>query len=72
MTQGTMKVEEYEHHFTKMMRYALDDTNIEEKKRFWFHHGLHHGIHQMVARCVFPKLRHMVNYCIAIEMERLG
>jgi len=34
MTQGTMKVEEYEHHFTKMMRYALDDTNIEEKKRF--------------------------------------
>jgi hypothetical protein len=27
MTQGAMRVEEYEHHFMKMMRYAPDDTN---------------------------------------------
>ena len=44
MSQGTMKVEEYERHFMKMMKYAPDDTNTEEKKQFWFHRGLHHGI----------------------------
>ena len=36
MVQGTMKVEEYERHFMKMMRYAPDDTNTDEKKQFWF------------------------------------
>jgi hypothetical protein len=44
MTQGMMRVEEYEGHFTKMMRYAADDTNTEEKKQFWFLRGLHHGL----------------------------
>ena len=67
-----MKMEEYECHFTKMMRYAPDDTNTEEKKQFWFHRSLHHGIRQMVAGCEFPTLRNMVNRCIAIERERLG
>jgi hypothetical protein len=27
MTQGAMRVEEYERHFMMMMRYAPDDTN---------------------------------------------
>jgi hypothetical protein len=36
MTQGAMRVEEYEHHFVKMMRYAPDDTNTDQKKQFWF------------------------------------
>jgi hypothetical protein len=36
MTQGAMRVEEYERHFIKMMRYAPDDTNIDQKKQFWF------------------------------------
>ena len=39
MVQGTMKVEEYERHFMKMMRYAPDDTNTDEKKQFWFQRG---------------------------------
>jgi hypothetical protein len=34
MTQGAMRVKEYEHHFVKMMRYALEDTNLEQKKQF--------------------------------------
>jgi hypothetical protein len=34
MTQGTMKVQEYERHFTKMMRYAPEDVNTDEKKQF--------------------------------------
>jgi hypothetical protein len=29
-----MRVEEYERHFMKMMRYAPEDTNLEQKKRF--------------------------------------
>jgi hypothetical protein len=29
MTQGVMRVEEYEHHSMKMMRYAPDDTNTD-------------------------------------------
>jgi hypothetical protein len=29
MTQGAMRVKEYECHFMKMMRYALEDTNLE-------------------------------------------
>ena len=32
MTQGTMRVEEYERRFSKMMRYAPDDTNTDEKR----------------------------------------
>jgi hypothetical protein len=32
MTQGAMRVEEYERHFMKMMRYAPDDTNTDQKK----------------------------------------
>ena len=34
MTQATMKVQEYERHFTKMMRYAPEDVNTDEKKQF--------------------------------------
>jgi len=66
-----MRVEEYERLFMKMMRYAPDDTNTEEKKQFMFLRGLHPGIHQVVDGCEFPTLRHMVNRCIAIERERL-
>jgi hypothetical protein len=31
-----MRVEEYERHFTKMMWYAPDDTNTDQKKQLWF------------------------------------
>jgi hypothetical protein len=36
MTQGAMRVEEYERHFMKMMQYAPNDTNTDQKKQFWF------------------------------------
>jgi hypothetical protein len=32
MTQGAMRVEVYECHFMKMMRYAPDDTNTDQEK----------------------------------------
>jgi hypothetical protein len=44
MTLGAMRVEEYKRHFMKMMRYAPDDTNTNQKKHFWFPRGLHHDI----------------------------
>jgi hypothetical protein len=34
VTQGAMRVKEYEHHFVKMMCYAPEDTNLEQKKQF--------------------------------------
>jgi hypothetical protein len=72
MTYGTMIVVDYEHHFTRMMRYAPDDTSTVEKKQFWFHRGLHHGIRQILARSIHQSLRDLVNCAIAVEDERLG
>jgi hypothetical protein len=65
-----MRVEEYECHFAKMMRYAINDTNTKEKKQFWFLRGLHHGIRQIVIGCDYPSLRSLVNRAIAVERER--
>jgi hypothetical protein len=31
MTQGGMRVEEYERHFKKMMWYTPDDTNTDQR-----------------------------------------
>jgi hypothetical protein len=44
MTQGPMRVEEYERLFMKMMHYAPDDTNTDQKKQFWFLRGLHYSL----------------------------
>jgi hypothetical protein len=57
MTQGTMRVEEYECHFTKMMRYAAA--------------VLHYGIRQIVMRCEYTSLRSLVNHALAMERERM-
>jgi hypothetical protein len=72
MTQGAMRVEEYERHFMKMMRYAPDDTNTDQKKQFWFLRGLHHGLRQALKASEHKSLRHLVNHAIAIEDERRG
>jgi hypothetical protein len=67
-----MRVEEYERHFKKMMRYAPDDTNTNQKKQFWFLRGLHHGLHQGLKVSEHKSLHHLVNRVIAIEDERRG
>jgi hypothetical protein len=72
MTQGAMMVEEYECHFMKMMRYAPDDTNTDQKKQFWFLRGLHHGLRQALKMSEHKSLRHLVNRAIAVEDERRG
>jgi hypothetical protein len=70
MTQGAMRVEEYECHFMKMMRYAPDDTNTDQKKQFWFLRGLHHGLRQALKASEHKYLRHLVNRAITVEDER--
>jgi hypothetical protein len=72
MTQGVMRVEEYERHFMKMMRYAPDDTNTDQKKQFWFLRGLHHGLRQTLKASEHKSLCHLVNRAIAVEDERRG
>jgi hypothetical protein len=65
-----MRVEEYERHFMKMMRYAPDDTNTDQKKQFWFLRGLHHSLRQGLKASEHKSLRHLVNRAIAVEDER--
>jgi hypothetical protein len=65
-----MRVEEYERHFMKMMRYAPDDTNTDQKKQFCFLRGLHHGLHQALKANEHKSLRYLVDCAIAVEDER--
>jgi hypothetical protein len=64
-----MRVEEYERHFMKMMRYAPDDTNTDQKKQFWFLRGLHHGLRQALKVSEHKSLRHLVNCAIMVKDE---
>jgi hypothetical protein len=70
MTQGAMRVEEYERHFMKMMRYAPENTNLEQKKQFWFLRGLHPGLHQGLKASELKTLRHLVIRAITLKDER--
>lgn len=71
MTQGTMRVEEYAQHFTKMMRYAPDDVTTEKKKVLWFLHGLHRGLRQILMGSVNRSLHILMDTTIAFEREKL-
>jgi hypothetical protein len=70
MTQGAMRVEEYECHFVKMMRYAPENTNLEQKKQFWFLRGLHHGHRRGLEASELNSLRHLVIRAITLKYER--
>jgi hypothetical protein len=70
MTQGVMRVEEYEHHYMNMMRYAPDDANTDRKKQFWFLRGLHHGLRQGLKAREHKSFHHLINCAITVEDER--
>jgi hypothetical protein len=72
MTQGARRVKEYERHFMKMLRYAPDDTNTDQKKQFWFLRGLHHGLRQALKASEQKSLRQLVNRAITVEDERMS
>jgi hypothetical protein len=72
MTQGATRVKEYEHHVMKMMRYAPEDTNLEQKKQFWFLRGLHRSLRQGLKASAHKSLRHLVIRAIALEDDRRG
>jgi hypothetical protein len=65
-----MRVEEYERHFMKMMRYAPNDTNTDQKKQFWFMRGLHHSLREALKASEHKSLRHLVNRTIVVEDEK--
>jgi hypothetical protein len=64
-----MRVEEYKRHFMKMMRYAPEDTNLEQKKQFWFLRGLHRGLRQGLKASEHKSLRHLVIRAITLKDE---
>jgi hypothetical protein len=72
MTQGAMRVEEYERHFMRMTHYILKDTNTNQKKQFWFLRGLHHGLGQGLKATEHNSLRHLVIRAITLKDERRG
>jgi hypothetical protein len=72
MTQGAMRVEEYERHFMKMVCYAPKDTNTDQKKQFRFLRGLHHGLRQGLKASEHNSLRHLVIRAITLKNERRG
>jgi hypothetical protein len=67
-----MRVEEYERHFMKMMRYAPEDTNLEQKKQFWFLRGLHHGLRQGLKASELKSLCHLVIRAITLKGREKG
>jgi hypothetical protein len=70
MTQGALRVEEYERHFMEMMRYAPKDTDTYPKKQFRFQRGLHHGLRQGLKESEHESLRHLVIRAITLKDER--
>ncbi|NP_001169833.1 uncharacterized protein LOC100383725 [Zea mays] len=71
LKQGTQRVQEYASVFTKMMRYAPDETSTDKKKQYWFKQGLHRALRTHLATHDFPSLCHMVSKAIVVERERL-
>jgi hypothetical protein len=72
MIQGAMRVGEYERHFVKMMRYAPEDTNLEQNKQIWFLRGPHHGLRQGLKASELKSLRHLEIRAFALEDDRRG
>jgi hypothetical protein len=72
MTQGATRVKEYEHHFMKMMRYAPENTNLKQKKQFWFLRGLHRSLRQGLKAGEHNSLRHLMIRAITLEDDRRG
>jgi hypothetical protein len=72
MTQGAMRVEEYERHFMKMMCFAPEGTNTDQKEQIWFRRGLHHNLHQGLKASEHKSLRHLVIRAITLKDERRG
>jgi hypothetical protein len=67
-----MRVEEYERHYMRMMRYAPKDTNTDQKKQFWFLRGLRHGLRQGLKASEHNSLCHLMIRAITLKDKRRG
>ena len=54
LTQGSKSISEYLTKFNNLARYAPEDTNIEEKKKDRFLHGMHQAIKTQLSVLQFP------------------
>jgi hypothetical protein len=71
LKMGGMSVQEYANRFQELMRYVLDDTNIEKKKVYWFRKGLHKGMAHYLAAHDCPMLRSIIDKALIVERSRL-
>jgi hypothetical protein len=71
LKMGGMSMQEYANRFQELMRYVLDDTNIEKKKVYWFWKGLHKGMAHHLSAHDCPTLRSIINKALIVERSRL-
>jgi hypothetical protein len=71
ISQGSQKVQEYTTRFTRIMRYALGETDTENKKMYCFKNGLNSRLKVALSGHACRTLREMVNKVLEIERDRL-
>jgi hypothetical protein len=62
-----MSVRENVTHFTQLSRYALGDTDTDEKKQDCFLNGLHDGLAYALKARDFENFQGMVNKALVLE-----
>jgi hypothetical protein len=57
LKQDSMSVSEYVTHFTELSRYAPDNVDTDEKKKYWFLNGLNDGVAYALEAHNFKKIK---------------
>ena len=68
---GTMKVQEYTNHFQELMRYALEDSDTEKKKMYWYRKGLHRVMAHHLSAHDCLTLHELIGKALRVEKSRL-
>jgi hypothetical protein len=67
LKQGSLSVVDYRDKFLTLSRYALDDTNTNEKKQERFLNGLHDEMQCVLVSIPFADLESLVDSAIQME-----
>jgi hypothetical protein len=67
LKQGSLPVVDYRDKFLTLSRYALDDTNTNEKKQERFLNGLHDEMQCVLVSIPFADLESLVDSAIQME-----
>ena len=71
ISQGSQKIQEYANRFTRMMRYALGETDSEKKKMYFFKKGLNTRLKVALSGHTYYTLSEMINKVLEMERDRL-